>query len=68
VLGGQSAYNTPLASDLEYDPATNKWTNITSLPASRYSGVGGVFGTNKFVYTGGSGSTFSATTYIGTWS
>ena len=67
VLGGQSAYNTPLSSNLEYDPTTNVWKNIASLPAPRFSGVGGEVSSTEFVYTAGYNTDFEATTYVGRW-
>ncbi|MGC4034067.1 MAG: kelch repeat-containing protein [Tepidisphaeraceae bacterium] len=65
ILGGQSGYNAPIASNVIYDPDTNAWTTLNSLPDSRYSGAGAYVG-GKFVYTAGIKSNFAATTWVGT--
>ena len=44
-----------------YDPIANAWSELTPLPAPRFSGVGGPIG-NGFVYTTGD---FQQTTFFG---
>jgi hypothetical protein len=64
VMGGETAHGTPIGTVSVFDPAagaTGTWTNSTSLPAPRVSGVAGAIG-GRFVFTTGGGS---AATYIG---
>ncbi|MFT2011395.1 kelch repeat-containing protein [Pontibacter sp. 13R65] len=63
VLGGETVHNSSRTNMVSaYNPATNTWSNLTSLPSSRYSGVAG-FINNLIYYTGGSNS---STTFKGT--
>ena len=55
VAGGEFAPGTRTAEVIAYNPSTNSWSFLTSLPVSRGSGVAGVLG-GQFIYTTGSGS------------
>ncbi|HEV2296298.1 MAG TPA: kelch repeat-containing protein [Tepidisphaeraceae bacterium] len=48
VLGGATTPDTTTNAVSSYDPATNRWTDITPLPSKRTSGVAGVI--NGVVY------------------
>ncbi|HWE95672.1 MAG TPA: carbohydrate-binding protein [Tepidisphaeraceae bacterium] len=52
IAGGTFDAADPTASVVSYDPATDKWTTETSLPAPRI-GPGGGFAGNMFIITGG---------------
>jgi len=45
-----------------YDPATNIWTQLTSLPSNRMSGVGDVLPDGRIVFTTGN---MVRTTWVG---
>jgi len=62
VAGGESAHNTAVGDLWAYDPTTNAWVAMSSLPAARFSGVAGVIG-GAIYFTGGSSQT---TTWKGT--
>jgi N-acetylneuraminic acid mutarotase len=62
VLGGEVKDTVSISDVNAYDPVSNTWWPLTSLPAERYSGVAGVL-SGKVVYSGGS---FSGVTYQGT--
>jgi N-acetylneuraminic acid mutarotase len=47
-MGGETSPNNPTNKVSSYDPATNKWTDLTSLPGARTSGAAGVI--NGIVY------------------
>jgi N-acetylneuraminic acid mutarotase len=68
VLAGQNAYESALSSNTAYDPATNSWTALTSLPAARFSGAGKLLANGTIVYSGGYNGGFKSNTYIGTFS
>lgn len=61
VLGGQLDHYTSVNSVLAYDPLSNSWTTLSSLPATRHSGVAGAFA-NQIFYTTGQ---LKTTTYEG---
>ncbi len=52
VLGGETAPHTSTSKVSSYDPSTNRWTDITSLPSSRTSGVAGVINGTVYLATG----------------
>jgi N-acetylneuraminic acid mutarotase len=52
VAGGTVANDVPLSSVISYDPATNAWTNLTSLPDARLAPVGGAIGNEILVASG----------------
>ena len=54
AVGGEGTGRQVIASASAYDPATNTWSNLTSLPAARLSGVGGSF-VARMIFTGGVG-------------
>jgi N-acetylneuraminic acid mutarotase len=62
VAGGESSHNAPVADVFAYDPAQDKWTTLTSLPAARFSGVADAIGGKIYFTTGSS----QRTTYLGT--
>lgn len=68
VLGGQNAYESALRSNTAYDPLTNTWSSLTSLPAARFSGAGKLLSDGTYIYTGGYNGGFKSNTYIGTFS
>lgn len=62
VLAGETIHMSGVTNMVSsYDPATNSWTNLTPLPANRYSGGAALLGTSLY-YTGGSNT---ATTFRG---
>ncbi|MBC8122365.1 MAG: hypothetical protein H7Y22_11065 [Gemmatimonadaceae bacterium] len=61
VLGGQLDHYTSVNSVLAYDPLSNSWTTLSSLPTARHSGVAGAFA-NQIFYTTGQ---LKTTTYKG---
>ncbi|MBB5366268.1 NPCBM/NEW2 domain-containing protein [Deinococcus humi] len=52
VVGGETAHDQPTDMVAAYDPRSNSWTLLTSLPERRVSGVAAPLG-NGFVFTGG---------------
>lgn len=63
VLAGETIHNSGRTNLVSaYDPATNSWQNLTSMPQSRYSGVAAYLNGTLY-YTGGSTSSI---TYKGT--
>ncbi|MFT3784836.1 MAG: kelch repeat-containing protein [Tepidisphaeraceae bacterium] len=57
LLGGNtngplSGVQTPLSDVTVFDPATNRWTDLTPLPGQRMGGVAGVIG-NRLYFSGG---------------
>ena len=64
VLGGMGTGERVLSTVNSYDPATNTWSSLTSLPAGRMSGVADLLPDGRIVFaTGGSG--FRTNTWIG---
>jgi N-acetylneuraminic acid mutarotase len=62
VAGGETAHNRPVADVFAFDHDTNAWATLTSLPASRFSGVAAAIDDQIF-FTGGSSQT---TSWLGT--
>lgn len=59
VLAGETVHNSGRTNLVSaYDPATNTWQNLTSMPQSRYSGVAAYLNGNLY-YTGGSTSSIT---------
>ncbi|WP_234998789.1 malectin domain-containing carbohydrate-binding protein [Demequina sp. NBRC 110057] len=52
VIGGKLNHTTDTAIVQAFNPTTATWTQLTSMPAPRSSGVGGAT-SNGFIYTGG---------------
>ncbi len=57
TFGGETAYNVDSALVYAYDPATNSWASMTSLPGKRFSGVAAVLDGNIYFTTGSSMTT-----------
>jgi N-acetylneuraminic acid mutarotase len=64
VLGGETAPNQSTSKVSSYDPSANKWTDLTSLPSARTSGVSGVINGVVYYATG----SVQTTTWKGTFS
>ena len=64
VAGGEGP-GAKLRDVDRYDPATNRWTTLTSLPGARLAGVGDILN-GKLIFNGGYSGRFESTTYIGT--
>ncbi len=60
VAGGEPKHGDRTANVTAYDPMSNVWTELTSLPAPRKSGVAGSIGNQIFYATG-----YESTTYKG---
>lgn len=54
VMGGESAHNVPIRDAYAYDPSTDTWQTLTSLPANRFSGVASAINGKVYFTTGGS--------------
>ena len=67
VLGGEGPGRIPLSNVESYDPASNKWSSLTSMPGTRSSGIGNVIG-NSLIFTTGYNGTFKSDTWIGDFS
>ena len=70
IAGGETHGSEPgklaLLRNVEaYDPASNSWSVLTSIPLARTSGVAGSFG-DKIIFNGGYNSGFKGETWIGT--
>jgi N-acetylneuraminic acid mutarotase len=65
TFGGEQYFNKELSEVLEYNPATNTFRKLTSMPGARGAGAAGYVG-GKFVFTGGKNNGFFSDTYIGT--
>jgi N-acetylneuraminic acid mutarotase len=70
LLGGETAGHTPgkptsVAAVEQYNPLTNSWSKLNSLPGARSSGAAGVWGEKLIFTTGLSFGTFKAETWIG---
>jgi len=69
VLGGQGRQGAGAGTKQidvvsQYDPSTDRWTNLTPLPGNRLSGVAANLGTG-LIFAGGSGNGFNTTTWLG---
>jgi N-acetylneuraminic acid mutarotase len=62
ALGGETSYNVSTSQAIAYNPSTNGWSQLSPLPVSRNSGVGGALGGNLCYATG---TYFTTTTYKG---
>ncbi len=56
VAGGESAHTVSVANVRAFDPGSNTWVSLTSLPAPRFSGVAAEIG-GLIYFTGGSSQT-----------
>jgi hypothetical protein len=65
VEGGEGPGRVPLRNVEQYDPAANKWTALSPLPAGRSSGIGVSLGDRLF-YTSGYSGVFNNQVWIGT--
>ncbi len=61
VAGGEVTHGSSIRNVSAYDPLTDTWSELTQLPAARYSGVADAIG-GFIYYAGGSGN---STTYRG---
>jgi N-acetylneuraminic acid mutarotase len=52
TFGGQTTNGNAIADCYAYDPAANKWTTLSSLPAARFSGVADVIDGAIYFTTG----------------
>ncbi len=57
VLGGETTYLHSVANDSAYDPAINKWTDLSPLPIARSSGCANVINGVLYYATGNIGKT-----------
>jgi N-acetylneuraminic acid mutarotase len=66
VIGGETAHRSAnsVANVRLYDPATNRWTEMTPLPKPTHSGVAGVIN-QQFYYSTGTPPNYDVTTYQG---
>jgi len=53
VISGITNTSVPMASIVEYDAATNAWSELTPLPGARQSPVSGIIG-SQLIVSGGS--------------
>lgn len=53
VAGGMPNHGTSTAQVHAYNPGSDSWTSLSSLPASRSSGVAGAVGDGDWLYSGG---------------
>jgi N-acetylneuraminic acid mutarotase len=67
ILGGEGPGHLALSNVESYDPATNKWSSLSNLPAPRSSGIAEVIG-NSLIFTTGHYGTFKPDTWIGDFS
>lgn len=58
VVAGQTTHRNPIDDVTVYDPQTNSWTDVTPLPAPRFSGVAGVINGVIYYATGGAATTY----------
>lgn len=59
VLGGETVHNSKVTNMVSmYNPASNTWSNLTPLPANRFSGIAGFIGRSIY-YSGGSSSSIT---------
>jgi N-acetylneuraminic acid mutarotase len=68
TVGGETGFGAVTRTVMCYDPATNKWTQIGTLPAARSTVVAGIVN-GKLVVTTGNGAADgggTTTTWIGT--
>jgi N-acetylneuraminic acid mutarotase len=63
AAGGQGT-SRPMANVEVYDPGTNTWTAVTSLPATRKSGVAASIGDQVIFSIGYFNTTFYTNTWI----
>jgi N-acetylneuraminic acid mutarotase len=64
IAGGETDHGDATSSVLSYDPLSNTWESLTSLPAERFSGAARAI-EGVLYFTGGSNQT---TTYRGVFS
>ena len=57
VFGGQTTNNTAVKTVFAYSPATNAWSQLNSMPETRFSGVAGAINGVIYYTTGGSQTT-----------
>jgi N-acetylneuraminic acid mutarotase len=65
VIGGEQGFDDPQTAIESYDPATNTWTKLGTLPAARSTVIAGVVG-NRLIVTTGNGPSATDTTWVGT--
>jgi len=66
IAGGEGDPNrAQLAYVDSYDPATNQWTRLTSLPGTRSSGIGVTLPDNRLFFTSGFNGLFRSDSWSG---
>ncbi len=63
VAGGETSFNHSINNVREYNPATNTWRNLASLPGDRAAGVASFYGTQLFFTGGKLGGTIKTDTW-----
>lgn len=63
VAGGQEVHSSSISDVIAYNPLSNSWTPLTSLPTARHSGIGEAIGNQIFYLTGAKG--FPLSNYTG---
>ena len=66
VLGGETAYMTQVKTVYAYDPLTNQWSLLGTLPSVRSSSIAGVLSGNRIISATGNNPDATSTTWIGT--
>jgi N-acetylneuraminic acid mutarotase len=67
IAGGEGDPNrAQLAYVDSYDPSTNAWTRLTSLPGTRSSGIGVTLPDNRLFFTSGFNGLFRSDSWVGT--
>lgn len=67
IMGGELDPNTPTgvyAQNEEYDPATNTWRALTSMPVPKHGPASATIGSGVYVFGGGTTSGSSSTSTI----
>lgn len=64
VAGGQEVHSSSISDVIAYNPLSNSWTPLTSLPTARHSGIAEVIKNQIFYLTGA--RDFPLTNYSGT--
>jgi N-acetylneuraminic acid mutarotase len=68
IMGGEVSNFSTRDNVEAYDPSTNKWSVLTSLPRRTTAGIAGSFGETLIFTTGNGGGQFRGETYLGTFS
>jgi N-acetylneuraminic acid mutarotase len=65
VAGGEVGHGDWIDDVYAYDPTTNAWAELTSLPGPRFSGVAGVIDGAIYFTTGSSQTTTWRGVFVG---